>query len=192
MRRIHRKPKPSKEKKFRANQQIKVPQVFLIDADGVNVGPTDTDKAVEIAKEADLDLVEVNPKASPPIAKIMDYGQFKYENDKKIQKQKVKNRKSDTKDIRLSVRIGSHDFNFKLEQAKKFLLKGSKLKIELRLKGRERQHPNIGRDVVNKFIEELKKVEEMQVEIEEALTKQGGKFNILLANKGKITKLKQN
>jgi translation initiation factor IF-3 len=185
MRRIHRRPKPVKEKRFRANQFIRVPKVFLIDAEGIQHGPTDTSKALAMAEEAGLDLVEVNPKADPPITKIMDYGQFKYEQDKKSQKQKTKSKKSDTKGIRLSVRIGSHDFNFRLEQAKKFLAKGSKLKIELRLKGRERQHPGMAREVVTKFVDALKAFDELEVSIEEPLTKQGGKFTILLVNKGK-------
>ncbi|MFH0840895.1 MAG: translation initiation factor IF-3 [bacterium] len=183
MRRTYRKPKPKLEKRFRTNYEIKFEQVFLIDADGVQIGPVPTRKAIAMAEEAELDLVEVNPKANPPIVKIMDYGQFKYEQDKKAQKQKMKSKKSDTKCIRLSVRIGDHDFDFRIDQAKKFLIKGSKLRIELLLKGRERQHVNVGREVVERFVQKLQSDESLNIEIEEALTKQGAKFTITLINK---------
>jgi len=183
MRRTYRKPKPTIEKRFRINREIKSEQVFLVDEEGALLGPTDLIKAITMAEEAGLDLVEVNPKAEPPIAKIMDYGQFKYEQDKKAQKQKIRNKKSETKCIRLSVRIGSHDFDFRVDQAKKFLLKGSKLRVELLLKGRERQHINVGREVVEKFVSAVQGSEGLTIEIEEPLTKQGGKFTIILINK---------
>ena len=183
MRRIWRRAKPKPEKRFRVNQQINIPEVFLIDENGENIGVVSAQKALDMAQEAGLDLVEVNPKASPSIAKIMDYGQFKYEKDKLVQKQKSKQKKAETKGIRLSVRISTHDFGFRLNQAKKFLEKGSKLKIEIILKGRERQHLGKAREIINKFIEELKQFEELNIEIEQPLTKQGGKFNIILINK---------
>lgn len=185
MRRIHRKPKPVTEKRFRMNQYIRTPEIFLIDAEGVKQGVMGIEQALAQAQEAGLDLVEVNPKAEPPIVKIMDYGQFKYEQDKKAQKQKVKNKKVDTKGLRLSVRIGDHDFNFRLEQAKKFLAKGNKLQIELRLKGREKQHPIMAKEVMTRFYTALEQTEGLEIIAEEPLTKQGAKFTILLANKAK-------
>ena len=185
MRRIYRRAKPKEEKSFKANLQIKVPEVCLIDADGLNLGVIATNKAMAMAEEAGLDLVEVNPKISPPIVKIIDFGQFKYERDKQLQKQKAKTKKAETKCLRLSVRIGSHDFDFRLLQAKKFLIKGNKLKLELRLRGREKQHPDLAKEVVLRFIAELKKIPDLNIEIEENLTKQGGQFTILLVNKPK-------
>ncbi|MFH1661760.1 MAG: translation initiation factor IF-3 [Candidatus Falkowbacteria bacterium] len=183
MRRIWRKAKPINEKKFRVNQFIKIPEVFLIDENGDKIGVMETQKALTMAEEAGLDLVEVNPTARPSIVKIMDYGQFKYEKDKKEQKQKVKQKKTETKGIRLSVRISKHDFDFRIKQAKKFLEKGNKLKIELTLKGRERQHPEKVREIVNKFVDNLKEFEDLSIEVEQGLTKQGGRFNIILVNK---------
>lgn len=183
MRRVYHRPKPSTEKKFKVNREIRVPQIFLIDENSENVGIINTFKALQMAEEAGFDLVEVNPKADPPVVKIMDYGQFKYERDKLAQKQKVKQKKVETKGIRLSARISAHDFNFRIEQAKKFLEKGNKLKIELLLKGRERQHPEKAVETIREFVDSLKKFEGLEVIEEQGLTKQGGKFSILLANK---------
>ena len=183
MRRIWRRAKPKPEKRFRVNQQIRIPEVFLIDENGEKIGVMPTQKALSMAQEAGMDLVEVNPKERPSVVKIMDYGQFKYEKDKLAQKQKTKQKKTETKGIRLSVRISKHDFDFRLNQAKKFLEKGSKLKVEVILKGRERQHPEKVREIIYKFIEELKQSEKLNINIEQDLTRQGGRFSIVLVNK---------
>ncbi|MDD4412214.1 MAG: translation initiation factor IF-3 [Patescibacteria group bacterium] len=183
MRRIYRRAKPTPEKAFRANHQITAPVIFLIDESGNMTGATPIDEALRMAEEAELDLVEVNPTAELPICKIIDYGQFKYERDKKSQKQKVKAKKTDTKCVRLSVRIGEHDFNVRLNQAKGFLIKGDKVKIEIRLRGRERQHPELAAKVINNFYNQLKNFEELNILIEENLTNQGASFNMLVANK---------
>lgn len=183
MRRIWRRAKPKLEKRFRVNQQIRIPEVFLIDENGEKVGIMPTQKALAMAQEAGVDLVEVNPAARPSVAKIMDYGQFKYEKEKQAQKQKTKQQKTETKGVRLSIRISKHDFDFRLNQAKKFLEKRNKLKIEVTLKGRERQHPEKAREIINKFIEELKQFEELNIDIEQDLTRQGGRFNIVVVNK---------
>ena len=97
MRRTWRKAKPKPEKRFRANEQIRIPRVFLIDENGERIGETETSRALTQAKQAELDLVEVNPTARPPVVKIMDYGQFKYEQEKKAHKQKSQQKKLDTK-----------------------------------------------------------------------------------------------
>jgi translation initiation factor IF-3 len=184
MRRVYRRPKPDfEEKRFRANQQIRVPEVFLIDENGQSVGVMPTSKALAMAAEAGLDVIEVNPKADPPVVKIMDYGQFKYKKEKEAQKQKVKQKKVEIKGIRLSVRISQHDFDFRLDQAKKFLERGDKLKLELILKGRERQHPEKAEEIMKKFYHLLKETPGFNMEIEQGLTKQGGRFNIIMINK---------
>jgi translation initiation factor IF-3 len=183
MRRIHRRPKIEPDKSFRANRRITAPIVLLIDETGDTKGPTPIEEALALAEAAELDLVEVNPKGDMPICKIMDFGQFKYERDKKMQKQKANTKKTDTKTIRLSVRIGEHDLEVRLNKAKNFLLKGDKVKVEIRLKGRERQHPQAGAEVINKFLTKLKAIEELNIIIEESLTKQENSFNMLLANK---------
>lgn len=183
MRRSYHKQKPKDEKKFKINEFIRAPEVFLVDADGENLGITPIAAALAAARAAGLDLVEVNPKAQPPIVRIIDYGQFKYEKDKKAQKQKAKNKKTDSKTIRLSVRIGVHDFNVRIIQAKNFLKKGHKLQLELRLKGREKQHPDTAREVMLKFYNQLKADESFDLGLEQDLTKQGGQFNMIIVNK---------
>ncbi|MDD4901443.1 MAG: translation initiation factor IF-3 [Patescibacteria group bacterium] len=184
MRRVYHRPRPDfQEKRFKVNQQIRVPEVFLIDESGQGLGVMPTSKALALALEAGLDVVEVNPKAQPPVVKIIDYGQFKYRKEKEAQKQKVKQKKIEIKGIRLSVRISQHDFDFRIEQARKFLARGDKLKLELVLKGRERQHPEIAEEMMKKFYHLLKETPSFNVELEQGLTKQGGRFNIVVINK---------
>ena len=182
MRRTWRRPKPKPEKRFWANEQIRASEVFLINEEGERVGIVPTSQALSQAREVGLDLVEVDPKANPPVAKIMDYGQFKYEQEKK-NKAKKKQKKIDKKSLRLSVRISKHDFDFRLNQAKKFLAKGHPLKIELILKGREKQHPQKGREVIQSFVKALESDDSLTVEKEQDLTKKGDRFIINLINK---------
>ncbi len=161
-----------KEKKFfKSNTQIKSEMVFLIDETGENVGVMTTLEAV------------VNPKADPPVAKIVDLGQLKYEHEKKLHRQKVMQKKIDTKVIRLSFRISEHDFNFRLLQAEKFLSKENKIKVELILRGRERQYPQKAREIVDKFVAQLRQKPGLVIEMEQTLTNQGGRFTIVLINK---------
>jgi len=183
MRRTWRKAKPKLEKKFFVNRQIRARDVFLIDENGENVGSMDTRDALLKAEEIGLDLVEVNPAAKPPVAKIMDYGQFKYEKEKRAHKQKVQQKKVDTKGIRLSVRISAHDFGFRIGQAEKFLQKGHKLKIELILKGREKAHPEKAVQTINGFVAKLEENKDLSLTREQDLTKQGGRFIMILVNK---------
>ncbi len=184
MRTIWRRPKPIDQSKiFWVNERIKAPEVFLIDENGEKVGVTPTPKALLMSREAGFDLVQVDPKGNPPVAKIMDYGKFKYEREKKEHKQKVQQKKVEIKCVRLSIRISKHDFDFRFEQAKKFLEKGHKLRVELMLKGRERQHPSKAVEIIDDFINQLKKVAGFNVINEQDLTKQGGRFTIVLVNK---------
>ncbi|MEI6597052.1 MAG: translation initiation factor IF-3 [bacterium] len=184
MRRVYRRPKPDfEEKRFHVNQQIRATVVFVIDENGENIGEMSIGQALTMAEKAGMDIVEVNPKIQPPVVKIMDYGQFKYKKEKEAQKQKVKQKKVEIKGIRLSVRISQHDFDFRFEQAKKFLERGDKLKLELILKGRERQHPEKAEEIMKKFYQKLKATPGLSMEIEQGLTKQGGRFNIILINK---------
>lgn len=173
-----------KEKKFFiSNQAIKAEKVYLIDENGENAGVISTHDAIVQAKELDMDLVLVNPKAEPPVAKIVDLGQLKYQHEKKVHKQKMLQKKVDTKNIRLSFRISEHDLNLRLNQAIKFLSKEQKIKIELSLRGRERQHQTRAREMMKSFVEKLKNQEELNVEIEQDLTSQGGRLTMILINK---------
>ena len=184
MRRKWRKAKPKEIKiNFIAGDRIKSEQVFLIDENGEQTGNISTAEALARAKDLDLELVLVNPKKNPPVAKIVDLGQLKYEADKKAHKQKVQQKKTDTKEIRLSARISVHDFNFRFDQAAKFLEKENKLKLDLILKGRERQHPGKAYDVMNSFVNKLKENKDFNIIVEQPLTKQGGRFTMVLMNK---------
>lgn len=185
MRRTHRRPKHQEPQKlFRFNQGIRSASVVLIDENGEHRGEIPTAEALAMAQAVELDLVEVNPTSVPPMCKIMDFGQFKYERDKKAQKQKAHHKKQETKGIRLSIRIGEHDLGVRREQAKRFLGKGNKLRIELQLRGREKQHPELAKEVIEKFAASLEADSEATpFVIEEALTRMGGKFTMLLASK---------
>jgi translation initiation factor IF-3 len=168
---------------FRSNAQIRVPEVSVINEDGEQIGTIDTAVALQMAVDAGMDLVEVNPKTNPPVVKIMDFGQFRYEREKKAHKQKLQMKKVETKNIRLSVRISEHDFDFRLNQAEKFLAKDNKLKVEIMMRGREKQYPQKAMESVTRFINALKEKEGLNIEIEQPLTRQEGRFNIILFNK---------
>lgn len=184
MKRTWRRPqKRDVGKIFRVNQQIRVPEVFLIGENGEQLGALSLSRALVLAEEAGLDLVEVNPTVSPPVVKILDYGQFKYEKEKQAHKSKAQQKKVELKGIRLSVRISQNDFNFKLEQSKGFLKKGHKLKVELILRGRERQHPQKAVEIIKRFIEALEQSGEFNLVREQDLTRRGAGFIIILANK---------
>lgn len=174
-----KKDKPS----FRSNQQIKTDEVFLIDENDEAIGKLSIEEALERASEAGLDLVEVNPKANPPVVKIVDLGRLKYEREKLAHKQKMQQKKIDLKNIRLSFRISEHDLGVRLKQAEKFLAKENKLKIELTLRGRERQYAQKAAEIINDFVNKLRANEDLNVEIEQPLTNQGGRFIIILINR---------
>ncbi len=177
--RVERKEEPT----FRSNHQIRVPEVFVIDETNEALGVMTIGEALEKAQEADLDLVEVNPKANPPVVKIVNLGQLKYEREKFAHKQKMQQKKIETKNIRLTFRISEHDQEMRLLQAEKFLAKDNKIKIELILRGRERQYPAKAAEIVRSFVSKLQANPGLLIEIEQPLTNQGGRFTIILINK---------
>jgi len=164
--------------KYPVNEKIQAEQVRLIDDENQMIGVIPTRKAIMMAKEQNLDLVCVSPKANPPVARIMNYGNFKYQQEKIFKKQKAQQKKSDTKAIRLTPRIGKHDLDVRLKQANKFLTKGDKVNIEVILKGRERQHPEIAKEVIENFIKQLK--QELEINIEQEVKKQGNKVTAII------------
>jgi translation initiation factor IF-3 len=184
MRRKWQRSKPKVEVvRFVANDWIKAPELFLIDENNQPVGRISLAEAKEKAARVEMDLVLVNPKAVPPVAKIADLGQLKYETEKKLHKQKVAQKKVDTKEIRLSVRIGDHDYGFRLEQAKRFLLDGDKIKVEVVQKGRERQHPETAIEMIKRFQNDLSAGEGLNIALEQPLTRANGRFSMVLMNK---------
>jgi len=181
--RISRKKRPEKSliPHFNINERIRVPEVRVLDAEGGNIGVMPTKEALKKATELELDLVEINPKAQPPIVQIIDFTHFKYQKEKQARKQKTKTHVSDLKGIRLSIRIGDHDMDIKLAQSIKFLDRGDKIKPEIILKGRENIHPAIAFDVLEKFYKKL--AESMEIKYEQAPTKQGRKVTSIITKK---------
>ena len=177
--RVERKETPS----FSANTQIKALEVFVIDENNEPLGKMATEEAIAKAKEAGLDLVEVNPRAIPPVVKIVNLGQLKYEREKMAHKQKMQQKKTETKNIRLSFRISDHDLEMRTLQAEKFLSKDNKLKVELILRGRERQYPQKAAEIIKGFAAKLQANPNLSLETEQPLTNQGGRFTIVLINK---------
>jgi translation initiation factor IF-3 len=137
------------EKDLRINEQIRVREVRLIRDEGEQQqGIISTLEALEIAKEQGLDLVEVAPTASPPVVKIMNYGKFKFENEKKVRDSKKKQKLLKLKEIRMQPKIDDHDLDFKSKHVKEFLGEGNKVKITVRFRGREMAHTELGLDVL--------------------------------------------
>lgn len=179
--RISRKKRPDKPllPHYNINEQIKSDEVRIINDEGENLGVFSTKAAIEMAQEQELDLVEINPKAVPPITKIVPFAHFKYQKEKEARKQKINSHVSEIKGIRISMRIGEHDKEIRRAQAEKFLNRGDKVKIELILKGRDRAQSQIGYDVVNAFAELIKKT--VNIRFEQEPTRQGTRINAIIA-----------
>lgn len=167
------------DKRARINERIRAPQVRLIDAQGNNLGVMATPEALDKARQAGLDLIEVNPKVQPPVCKILDFGKFKYEKDKLAHKQKVASKKSEIKCIRLSFKIKGHDLDNRIKQAKKFLAANNQVKVELILKGREKAHAGHAREMLEKFINNMGE----DIKIIQPTQRQGGKFSVVIGLK---------
>jgi len=141
---------------FRHNEQIRISPIFLIDADDNKVGSTSTAEALRKAREAGLDLVEVAPNARPPVCKIMDYGKWRYQQQKKEDKSRASSRGGQLKEIKFrTVKIGDHDLMIKVNHAREFLKEGNKVQFTLQFRGREMAHQDLGRDIFTKVKAEL-------------------------------------
>lgn len=133
------------------NDGIRAHEVRLIGANGDQLGVKTRDEALKLAESADLDLVLVAPKAKPPVAKILDYGKYRFELQKKERESRKKQKVVNVKEVRLSPTIDVNDFNTKLKNAKKFLAKGEKVRVSIRFKGRAITHKDIGREVLERM-----------------------------------------
>jgi len=125
----------------RINERIRIPEIRVIGADGEMLGVISTDEAKRIARDRDLDLVEVNPKARPPVCKIMNYGRYKYEEKKKANEAKKRQQQVDLKEVKLRPKTDDHDLDVKVRHTRRFLESGNKVKITVRFRGREITHP---------------------------------------------------
>lgn len=130
----------------------------LIDDEGNNIGVIATSKAIKMADEKDLDLVVVSPNQSPPVAKIMDYGKYKYETEKRAKEARKKQKVVDVKEVKVRYKIDTHDYQVRIKSIKKFLAQGDKVKIVVMLRGREVQHSNLAFDLANRFLTDLEDV----------------------------------
>jgi translation initiation factor IF-3 len=146
------------------NERITAREVRVIDEEGQMIGVFTSQKALELAIEKELDLIEIAPNASPPTCKMMDYGKWKYENKKKAQVAKKKQTVISIKEIQIRPRTDEHDLDVKMKSARKFLLDGDKVKVNLRYQGREMAHKDIGVKVLNKVIAKLSDLAVPEVE----------------------------
>ena len=124
----------------------------VVDENGKNLGILDTYKAIQIAQERGLDLVEIAPTVKPPVCKIIDYGKYKYQQEKKEQKQKAKRKEVEVKGIRIGFATSLHDLEHKAKQAGEFLTEGNKVRVEIKLRGRERAHFDLAKEKLNNFL----------------------------------------
>jgi|TARA_B110000444_G_C18522912_1_gene447504 translation initiation factor IF-3 len=148
----------SKPQGPKSNQQIRAIDVQVIGSDGNNLGTLPLNKAIEKAKEEGLDLIEISPNANPPVCKIMDMGKYKYDLQKKANIAKKKQKVVALKEIKLRPGTDVHDYNFKVKNAKKFLANKDKVKFTVKFKGREMQHINLGKDLMNRIVEDTKDI----------------------------------
>ncbi len=142
-------------KEQRINEKIQVREVRLIDEKGEQRGIVATVEAMEMARRAGVDLVEVSPTASPPVCKLLDYGKYRFEQEKKLREAKKKQKLVKLKEIRMQPKIEEHDLAFKTKHIAEFLGEGFKVKVTIRFRGRELAHTERGRDVLNKVLEHL-------------------------------------
>ncbi len=137
------------------NERIRSKEVRLIDENGENHGVVPTSKALAMAEEAELDLVVVSQNQEPPVCKILNYGKYKYELEKKAKEAKKKQHTVDVKEVKVRYKIDTHDYQVRIKNINKFISQGNKVKIVVMLRGREMQHSNLAFDLANKFMEDL-------------------------------------
>ena len=170
------------DKDLRINEQIRVREVRLIREDGdQQQGIISTMEALEIAKEHGLDLVEVAPNAVPPVVKIMDYGKYKFENEKKVRDSKKKQKQLKLKEIRMQPKIDEHDLDFKSKHVKDFLGEGNKVKVTVRFRGRELAHTELGLEVLKDVLARI----EGEYVMDQAPAMEGRFMSMVLSPKSK-------
>ena len=148
----------------RSNNRITSPDVQVIGSDGQNLGILNLNDAINRAKDVGLDLIEIAQNTKPPFCKIMDMGKYKYDAQKKANKAKKKQKKIELKEIKLRPVTEIHDYNFKIKNAKKFLVKGDKVKFTIRFKGRELQHSSLGNNLMEKIKEDMQQIGKVELE----------------------------
>ena len=154
----------TKDRGPRSNNRILSPEVQVIASDGENLGIISTNEAISKAKNEGLDLIEIPPNANPPVCKIMDMGKYKYDAQKKANLAKKKQKIIALKEIKMRPVTETHDYEFKVKNAKKFIAKGDKVKFTIRFKGRELQHSHLGNELMTKIKEDMKDIGKVELE----------------------------
>ena len=154
--------------------------MLVIAPDGVQVGVLELKKAIIVAVELGLDLVEVSPESKPPVARLMDYGKYKYELSQKAKESRKNQVKISVKEVQLNPKIDTNDYNIKLNQSRKFLRDGDKVKFTMRFRGREAEHPEFGQRILDKLKDELSEV----AEVESTSRPDGRSLTMVLAPNG--------
>ncbi|WP_269100157.1 translation initiation factor IF-3 [Mangrovicoccus ximenensis] len=140
------------------NGRIRAPEIRLIGADGENVGLCTPSRGMELAERAGLDLVEISPNATPPVCKIMDFGKYKYETQKRESEARKKQKIIEVKEVKFRPGTDTHDYDVKMKNVFKFLEKGDKVKVTLRFRGREMAHQNLGRELLERVADDVKEI----------------------------------
>ena len=171
----------AESKGLRINEQIRVREVRLIDDEGAQKGIVSTLEALRMAQDVNLDLVEVAPQADPPVCKILDYGKYRFEMEKKLRDSKKKQKLQTLKEIRMQPKINDHDLSFKARHIQEFLDNGDKVKVTIRFRGRELAHTELGLDVLNNVLAKLGG----DLTVEKAPAMEGRTMSMTLAPKSK-------
>ncbi len=161
------------------NERIRFPKIRVIDTDGSQLGIMSPQDALSLAVEKELDLVLVSDKADPPVCRIMDYGKFKFEKEKKEREARKKQHTADVKEVKMRYKIEEHDYNVRIAHAKRFIQEGDKVKATVMFRGREIQHSDLAEDLLNRMANDLQEVAEVQ----QAPKKEGRNMMMLLAPK---------
>jgi len=156
--------KRTKDRGPRSNNRISSPEVQVITSEGENLGIISTNEAISKAKNQGLDLIEIAPNARPPVCKIMDMGKYKYDAQKKANLAKKKQKIISLKEIKMRPVTETHDYEFKVKNAKKFIAKGDKVKFTIRFKGRELQHSHLGNELMSKIKEDMKDIGKVELD----------------------------
>src|SRR6266851_4857414 len=164
IRRPMRPAQPAPKDGPRINEEIRVREVQLIDQSGQNLGRTEIESALEKAREAGLDLVEIAPNSSPPVCKILDYGKYKYQAQKKAAEARKKQKVVEVKEIKLRPMIDDHDYDVKMRSMQRFFEEGDKVKVTLRFRGREMAHQELGYQLLNRVKGDTSKVAKVEQE----------------------------
>lgn len=172
---------PRKKRPHRINHEIRANEVRVIGEDKKQIGIMTLREALELAQEKGLDLVEIAPKANPPVVRIMDYGKFLYEEHKKQQEAKKRQKQIKVKELQVRPKIDDHDLDVKVKKMREFLEDGNKVKVRLRLRGREMGKPELVRNVVNKIMERLEDIAQI-----ESPMKVEGRIGIMLLGPKKV------